>query len=209
MYLTLAIDWSFLTVDVSLLSSIAVIFGATFVAFQLRQNNRLIRAAAEQATAAAVQAKLTTEQMQQNNQLANMDMIMRLYEFANTAEVQSSWLTVLNSGIETFEEFEKLPKQEQIAFYQISALFESLGVLVERGFVKAEVVQDMFLVEQAWKSSVPFVLGMRKRLGEEAGYSAFESLYRKLSAPFSHAPPAVVKGPETTEEAVQRDSRVD
>lgn len=84
------LDLGGLTADVSLLSSLAVIIGAIFVAVQLTQNNRLIRTAAEQAKAAAIQAKLTTEQMKQNNDLANMDLIMRLYEFANTAEVQSA-----------------------------------------------------------------------------------------------------------------------
>jgi hypothetical protein len=82
----LLFEWGNLTSDVSILSSIAIILGTIFVVVQIRQNNSLIQAAAEQARAAATQAKLTTEQMKQNNELASMDMIMRLYEFANTAE---------------------------------------------------------------------------------------------------------------------------
>jgi len=50
----------------------------------------MISVAGQQAEAAAVQAKLTTEQLKQDHELANMDLIMRLYEFANTAEVQAS-----------------------------------------------------------------------------------------------------------------------
>ena len=119
------------TSDMSLVSSIAIIIGSLFVVEQLRQNNKLIRAANEQAQASAMQAKLTTEQLRQDYELADMDLIMRLYEFANTAEVQSAWLTVLNSKIASFEDFLKLPKPEQVAFFQIGALFESLGVLVE------------------------------------------------------------------------------
>lgn len=174
-------DLGNLTSDVSLVSSIAIILGTVFVVVQIRQNNSLIRAAAEQAQAAAVQAKLTTEQLKQNNELANMDMIMRLYEFANTAEVQSAWLIVLNAEISSYEEFEKLSKAEQVAFFQIGALFESLGVLVERGIVKLDIIEDMFLTRLAWESMKPFVSGVRERYGEEDSYVAFERLYKRLT----------------------------
>ena len=166
-----------ITADLSLLSSIAIILGALFVIVQLRQNNRLIEAATEQAKTAAVQAKLTNDQMKQNNELANMDLIMRLYEFANTAEVQSAWLTVLSSKIRSFQDFLNLPKQDQVSFYQIGALFESLGVLVQRGIVKPDIIEDMFLTELAWESMRTFVIGMRELHGEEENYLAFERLY--------------------------------
>ncbi|MGD0423718.1 MAG: hypothetical protein ABSA92_09715 [Candidatus Bathyarchaeia archaeon] len=171
-----------ITADLSLLSSIAIILGSLFVIVQLRQNNRLIEAANEQAKAAAVQAKLTNDQMKQNNDLANMDMIMRLYEFANTAEVQSAWLTVLSSKINSFQSFLNLPKQDQVSFYQIGALFESLGVLVERGIVKPDLIEDMFLIELAWESMKTFVISMRELHGEEENYLAFERLYNLISA---------------------------
>ncbi len=47
----------------------------------------------------------------------------------------------------TFEDFEKLSQPDQVSFYQIAALFESLGVLAERNIVKLEVIEDMFLTE--------------------------------------------------------------
>ena len=166
--------------DVSLLSSIAIILGVIFVIIQIQQNNRLISATAQQAQLAAVQAKLTTEQLRQNNEIADMDLIMRLYEFANTAEVQSAWLTVVNSKIASYEEFLKLTKTEQVAFYQIGALFESLGVLIQKRIVKLEVIDDMFLTRLAWKSMEPFIVGTREKYGEEESYVAFEQLYNSL-----------------------------
>jgi hypothetical protein len=178
--------YSFILNDVSLFSSVAVILGVLFVAYQIRENGKLITASEKQAEAAAVQARLSTEQMKQTNEIANMDMIMRLYEFANTAEVQSAWLTVLNSKIHSFEDFENLPKSDQISYYQIAALFESLGVLAERNIVKLEVIEDMFLTELAWTAMKPFVLGMRKKFGEEQNYIFFEGLYERLLK-LSHA----------------------
>jgi len=170
-----------ITSDLSILSSLAIIFGSLFVIVQLRQNNQLIEAATEQAKAAAVQARLTTEQLRQSNAHATMDMMMRLYEFANTAEVQAAWLTVVNSNLETFEYFLKLPKTEQVSFFQIASLFESLGVLVERGIVNLDIIEDMFQTELAWQRMKVFVLGMRNQHGEEEHYTAFERLYDKLT----------------------------
>jgi hypothetical protein len=173
-------DVGSLTSDLSLLSSAAIIVGTIFIVVQLRQGNKIIQASTEQAKAAAAQTKLSTEQLKQNHELANMDMIMRLYEFANTAEFQSAWLTVLSSKIKSFEDFSKLPKSEQVAFFQIAALFESIGVLVDRKIVTPETVDDMFLTQMAWDAVQPFVEGMREKYGEEETYTFFEGLHRTL-----------------------------
>ncbi len=184
----LQFDTNALFNDVSFLSSIAIILGAVFVVFEIRDNKKLVEASAEQARAAARQAELTTQQMTQNNALANMDLVMRLYEFANTAEFQSAWLTVLSTKLGSFDEFEKLPKSDQISFYQVAALFESLGVLVERGLVKPDVIDDTFLTGLAWETLLPFVMGMRERFGDDQSYIFFEKLYHKLG--YGSKPPA-------------------
>jgi hypothetical protein len=170
-------DIGSLAPDLSLLSSTAIIIGTIFVLIQLRQGNRMILANTEQAKAAAAQARLTTEQMKQNHQLANMDIIMRLYEFANTAEFQSAWLTVISAKIKSFQDFLSLPKTDQVSFFQIAALFESLGVLVDRNIVTPETVGDMFLTQMAWDAVQPFVNGMRQKYGEEETYTFFEKLH--------------------------------
>jgi len=174
------LDLGGLSYDLSLVSSMAIILGSLFVVVQIRQTNRMIRVAGQQAEAAAVQAKLTTEQLKQDHELANMDLIMRLYEFANTAEVQAAWLTVLNSNISNYEDFESLSKSDQVAFFQIGALFESLGVLVERSIVKVNIIDDMFLTRLAWESMKPFVSGARERYGEEESYASFQKLYERI-----------------------------
>jgi uncharacterized membrane protein YqaE (UPF0057 family) len=177
----LTLDLSSLYNDVSFLSSIAIILGAIFVVFEIRDNKKLVEASAEQARSAARQAELTTQQLAQNTELAHMDLVMRIYEFANTAEFQSAWLTVLSIKIQSFEEFEKLSKSDQISIYQVAALFESLGVLVDRGLVKPDVIDDMFLTALAWNTLLPFIKGMRERYGEDQSYIFFEKLYKKLN----------------------------
>ena len=187
--------YGFLSQDVSLISSLAVILGAVFVAYQIRENNKLIRSSEKQAEAAAAQAKLTTEQTKQNNEIANMDMIMRLYEFANSAQVQSAWLTVLTSKITSYEEFEKLPKADQISFMQIAALFESLGVLVSRGMVKPDIIEDMFATELAWSIMQPYITGARNKFGEDQNFVFFEKLYQQIKQPSQAVGPGTLTRP--------------
>jgi hypothetical protein len=176
----LIFDVNSITSDISLLSSAAIIVGTIVIVLQLRQGNRIIQASTEQAKAAAVQTRLTTEQLRQNNELANMDMIMRLYEFANTAEFQSAWLTVISSRIKSFQDFMNLPKPEQVSFFQIAALFESIGVLVDRKIVTQGTVSDMFLTQTAWNALQPFINGMREKYGDEESYTFFERLHKAL-----------------------------
>lgn len=177
------VSLSFVTQDISLLSSVAVIVGVIFVVIQLRQNNRIIKAAADQAEVATIQTRLTTEQIKQNNTIADMDIVMRLYEFANSAEVQTSWLAVLHSDVSTAEDLEKLPLVDQVHFYQIAALFESLGVLRKKGMVDMDTIEDMFMVSLAWEKLQRFIEMNDKALGvgQGEGYVHFAAMAGEMA----------------------------
>ena len=177
----LQIDIGAIATDTSILSSIAIILGSVFVVYQIRQDKEMLQASVRQADANAKQAELTMKQFLQNSEFATMDLVMRMYEFADSLEVQTSYLNVLKSKITTFEEFEKLSDDKQLAFFQIASLFESLGFLVEKGFVKADIVDDMFATKLAWDMTKPFIMGMRKKYASEDYYFFFERLYLRLS----------------------------
>ncbi|MDA4132320.1 MAG: hypothetical protein OK454_04245, partial [Thaumarchaeota archaeon] len=100
---------------------------------------------------------------------------------ADSMEVQKSYFTVLQAKIATLEDYEKLPDEKKLAFLQVASLFESLGFLVEKGFVKAEIVDDMFATKTAWEMTKPFILGMRQRFAAEDYYFFFERLFDRLS----------------------------
>jgi len=159
----------------------AIIIGALFVVFEIRDNQKMIQAATDQAKAAAIQAQSSAEQTRQNTEIADMDIIMRLYEFANTREVQTSWLTVLNSNLRSFEEFQKLPRDDQVSYYQVASLLESIGVLLDRGIITLQTVDDMFLPQMAWQRMKPFLDGLRTSSGGEA-FPFFEKLNREMEA---------------------------
>lgn len=179
----LQFDVGAIATDTSILSSVAIILGAIFVVYQIRQDDKMLQTQVRAADANAEQARLTMKQFLQNNELATMDLVMRIYEFADSMEVQRSYYTVLQSKIASLEDYEKLPEEKKLAFLQVASLFESLGFLVEKGFVKAEIVDDMFATKTAWEMTRPFILGMRQRYAAEDYYFFFERLYSNLSKP--------------------------
>ena len=170
-----------ISTDASLLSSIAIILGAVFVVIQLRDDRKLLETSVRQANSSQEQARLTTEQLKQNHELATVDLVTKIYDQANSLEVQNSWLTVLNSKISSPDDFGKVPESTQLAFLQMASLLESIGLLVERNYVESELIDDMFATQQAWESLEPFVMWMRKKYESEEYYYFFEKLHNRLS----------------------------
>ena len=179
----LQVDIGAIATDTSILSSVAIILGSVFVVYQLGEDKKMLAAQVRAADANAEQARLTMKQFLQNNDLATMDLVMRIYEFADSMEVQRSYFTVISSNIATLEDYDRLPEEKKLAFLQVASLFESLGFLVEKGFVKAEIVDDMFATKTAWEMTKPFILGMRQRFAAEDYYFFFENLFNRLSKP--------------------------
>jgi uncharacterized protein DUF4760 len=165
--------------DATLLASVAIILGTVFVIIEMRDNRKLVEASFKQANTSAMQLK-------QNYELATVDLITKIYDFANSMEVQKSWFTVLNTKFSSFVEFERLPEEKQLAFHQVASLFESVGLLVEKGYVKEELVDDMFATQLAWHSLEPFVKGMREKYASEDYYVWTEKLHERVERLASH-----------------------
>ncbi len=171
----LQLTFDSISADATLLASVAIILGTVFVVLEMKDNRRLVEASFKQANTAALQ-------LQQNHELATVDLITKIYDVANSLEVQRSWQTVIGSEISSFEDFEGLPQEKQLAFHQIASLFESIGLLVEKGFVKAELADDMFATHLAWTKLEPFVMGMRAKYSTEDYYVWMEKLHSRLTA---------------------------
>ena len=172
----LQVNFESVSADATLLASVAIILGTVFVIIEMRDNKKLVEASFRQANTAASQLK-------QNYELSTVDLVTKIYDFANSLEVQRSWLTVLSTDVNSYQDFERLPEDKQLAFHQIASLFESVGLLVEKGFVKPELVDDMFATSLAWQRLAPFVKGMRDRYSSEDYYVWTEKLYDRLSRP--------------------------
>jgi hypothetical protein len=178
----LQISFESVSADATLLASIAIILGTVFVVIEMRDNRKLVEASYRQANTAALQLK-------QNYELSTVDLITKIYDFANSLEVQKSWLTVISTKVASYEDFRRLPEEKQLAFHQIASLFESIGLLVEKGYVKADLVDDMFATQLAWNSLEGFIRGMREHYAAEDYYVWMEKLRKRLSGASTPAPP--------------------
>jgi hypothetical protein len=176
----LAINFGEIDSGIAFLSSMAIILGAIFVVLEIRDNKKMIQAATEQAKAAAIQAEASAKQTQQNIDIADMDIIMRLYEFANTREAQTSYLTVVNSDLKSYDDFLKLPKEDQVAFLQVSSLFESIGVLLDRGIITLQTVDDMFVPQVMWQKMKPFMDGVSANIIGSDNFPYFAKLVKAM-----------------------------
>src|SRR5580700_2389499 len=103
-----------ISTDTSILSSIAIILGSVFVVYQIRQDKDMLAAQVRAADANAEQARLTMKQFLQNSDLATMDLVMRIYEFADSMEVQKSYFTVIGAKIESLEDYDKLSDEKKL-----------------------------------------------------------------------------------------------
>ena len=170
---TLQVSFESVSADATLLASVAIILGTVFVVIEMRDNRRMVEATLRQANTAALQLK-------QNYEISTVDLITKIYDFANSLEVQKSWFTVLNTKLTSYEDFERLPEEKQLAFHQVASLFESVGLLVEKGYVKEDLVDDMFAIRLAWQALEPFVMVMRKKFASEDYYVWMERLHTRL-----------------------------
>jgi hypothetical protein len=176
----LAVNFGEIDSGIAFLSSMAIILGAIFVVLEIRDNKKMIQAATEQAKAAAIQAESSAKQTQQNIDIADMDIIMRLYEFANTREAQTSYLTVVNSNLKSYDDFLKLPKEDQVSFLQVSSLFESIGVLLDRGIITLQTVDDMFVPQIMWQKMKPFMDGVSTNIIGSDNFPYFAKLVKAM-----------------------------
>ncbi|MDG7015759.1 MAG: hypothetical protein JRM82_00105 [Nitrososphaerota archaeon] len=80
---TLQVSFDSLSADATLLASIAIMLGTVFVVIEMKDNRRLVEASFKQANTSAMQLK-------QNYELSTVDLITKIYDFANSMEVQRS-----------------------------------------------------------------------------------------------------------------------
>jgi hypothetical protein len=76
---------------------------------------------------------------------------------------------------------------EFIANEMVSVLFEGIGVLLHRGLVSIELVDDLFSgpIKSTWEKMKPLVEGYRKTMYPQA-YEWFEYLYKKCRREKKH-----------------------
>ncbi|MBI4544840.1 MAG: DUF4760 domain-containing protein [Gemmatimonadetes bacterium] len=83
------------------------------------------------------------------------------------------------------------PKEQREGMWLLMSTFESLGVLVYRGEVDIELVEDFFsgLIVTAWRSFEPVVKQSRQEVGRETYFEWFQWLAERVMAREAERPP--------------------
>jgi len=144
----LAIDISQVTLFLSAVSSVAVIAGAVFVVFQLRQNARLIDAAA-----------------QSNKSAVAFSMIERIIDDSFVRRRKQVYDTIEKFGPKNWEGF--LNTMEDLEARNYAYMFELFGQLVRDGIVEKETVMNAlkYIVVTDWNRMEPMLRYLNKQFG--------------------------------------------
>ncbi len=171
------------------LSSLSVILGVVFVVFQLRQNNKLVQASVMQARATAEQVKFVAEQLRMESLAGEGQIVLETMKILSQAEVLKYWWQIDRSPYKTYDDIQNDVDHQRGAeiityLHRLVITFEGVGVLVKRGVVPLEVVDDFMhgLVGVAWQRIEPLVNGYRKEMKHVEYAEWFEYLYLRMNS---------------------------
>ncbi len=127
-------------------SSIAVILGAIFIVFQMRQNGRLIEATLKEGRATVALSmleKITDESFPRRRK--------RMFEILSRFKA-TNWADAFES-------------EEDLEVRNFAYLYELMGLLVENGLVDLELVLDtlQYLVVRDWEIFAPHAAFVKSR----------------------------------------------
>ena len=145
----------------TIVAAISVIVGVTFAVLQLRHI-------------------VKTRQV---------DLVIRLYTTFGSKEFQEALMKTMTLEFKDFDDFrEKYASSsdysknpEFIANEVVSVFFEGIGVLLRRGLIGIELVDDLFSgpIKSTWEKMKPLIEGYRKTMYPQA-YEWFEYLYNEM-----------------------------
>ena len=131
-------------------SSIAIILGAVFVVFQMRQNKRLIEATLreERSNVALSLLERITDESFPRRRKRMFDILKRFQE--------TNWADAFET-------------EEDLEIRNFAYLYELIGLMVENGLVDLELVLDtlQYLVVRDWQVFAPHAAFIKKQYGVE------------------------------------------
>jgi hypothetical protein len=66
-----------------------------------------------------------------------------------------------------------------IAFRQVAAFFEAVGILLKKKLIDIDLAYEIFLVQQRWETLWPIIRDLRKELDFPEYMDKFEYLYHE------------------------------
>ena len=118
-----------------------------------------------------------------------VDLVIRLYTTFGSKEFQEALMKTMTLKFKDFDDFrEKYASSsdysknpEFIANEMVSVFFEGIGVLLRRGLIDIELVEDLFSgpIKSTWEKMKPLIEGYRKTMYPQA-YEWFEYLHNEM-----------------------------
>jgi hypothetical protein len=126
-------------------------------------------------------------QIRHQTKLRQMDLFMRLYSAFTSKELTEASLVITSLEIRSYDDFvEKygmLRAQEPVwtALYMVINYVNEVGMLLHRGFIDIESVDELFGYRIAffWEKLKPLIEGWRKQLNPQVA-EWFEYLYNEM-----------------------------
>jgi hypothetical protein len=149
----------------------------------------LIELSAVVSSAAGILAALfIVLQLRHMEQHRNLEISMKLFEWAETDRLRRAFRWVENEfQFKDYEKYKQQFKENSEASdypYQVEAFFEEVGFLVNKGFVDIDVIVDRLgaYIISNWKKLEPWILAMRKERDDNTFGEHFQKLYQKTIA---------------------------
>jgi hypothetical protein len=125
-------------------------------------------------------------QIRHQTKLRQMDLFMRLYSAFTSKELTEASLVITSLEIRSYDDFvEKygILSQEPVwtALYMVINYLNEVGMLLHRGFIDIESVDELFSYRIAffWEKLKPLIEGWRKQLNPQVA-EWFEYLYDEM-----------------------------
>ena len=113
------------------------------------------------------------------------DLIMRLYATFMSKEFQEADVQVIMLNVKDYAEYQTkfgpYPSDHpmHIAFRQVAAFFEAVGILLNKKLIDIDIVYEIFFVQQRWEKLWPIIRDLRQELDFPEYMDKFEYLYHE------------------------------
>lgn len=139
------------------------------------------------AVSAIVLAIFAVIQLEHMEKHRNVDVSMKLFEWAETDRLRRAFRWVdQNFKFTTYEDYEALAAENlEAAEYPFDVLefYEQVGFLVKKKFVDINVIDDRLghYIVSSWTRLEPWILALREKKGDAKFGEHFQFLYEKTA----------------------------
>jgi hypothetical protein len=119
-------------------------------------------------------------QLRHQARVRQTDIVMRLYSQFNSLEFTKVCEEVLNREAKDYDDYRKKYGMAEVT--AVGMFFEGIGILLKRGLVDVELVDDMFTtdIKWTWEKLKDLTLVSRKVRNQPEIFEWFEYLYNEM-----------------------------